>query len=113
MIGWGEGLDQAAQYLNEQPGRSRVSVWYRDGCFSYFSTKPSFSYDVNATLDDVRSSDYLLIYRDQWQRKLPSAEFLERFKDVEPEHIVTIGNLDYVWVYNLHELKGMLGESLP
>ena len=38
MIGWGEGLDRAARYLNDKPDADQLYVmsWYFPGCFSYF-----------------------------------------------------------------------------
>ena len=38
QIGWGEGLDQAARYINQKPNSEdlRVIAWYAGGSFSYF-----------------------------------------------------------------------------
>jgi hypothetical protein len=37
-VGWGEGLDQAARYLNQKPNAAQLSAisWGSTGCLSYF-----------------------------------------------------------------------------
>jgi hypothetical protein len=106
MIGWGEGLDQAARYLNSLPERSRAVAWYGDGCFSYFIKGRSLTLDSETRLSDLRSGDAVVIYRDQWQRQLPSAEFLAFFEKLEPQYVVQIGDIEYVRVYILKDFNG-------
>jgi hypothetical protein len=101
MIGWGEGLDQAGRALNEFPGTGRVLSWYGDGCFSYFYNGSSASLDQNSDLADLRGTDLVVLYRDQWQRQLPSAEFLAFFQNFEPIFVVQIGGIEYARVYDM------------
>ncbi len=103
MVGWGEGLDQAARYLNSLPEKPRAIAWYGDGCFSYYYGGRSISLDGFTSLEDLRQSDYVVIYRDQWQRQLPSAEFLAFFEAFEPRYVVTIGSIDYARVYAMQD----------
>jgi hypothetical protein len=103
-LGWGEGLDQAAAYLNEKPDAEdlKVATWYSYS-FSYFFrgetrtilNRPSLGADY---LDFLLSSDYIIIYINQWQRQIP-ASFVERMMAREPEHIVHIGPVPYAFIY--------------
>jgi len=81
LIGWGEGLDIAARYLNAKPGsqKLRVKSWYSDGPFSYIFQGISIVPDFPSDPRDLLRVDYIVIYRHQWQRQLPSEEFLAFF----------------------------------
>jgi 4-amino-4-deoxy-L-arabinose transferase-like glycosyltransferase len=105
QVGWGEGLDQAARYINEKPNSSKLSVmsWYGSGSFFYFSK--SRVYNVSSEWsasdwDQYNKSDYIVIYLEQWQRNIP-AEVLDKLKDVQPEYSVWLDGLEYVRVYKI------------
>jgi len=103
MIGWGEGLDQAARYLNTQPNAAKLKVasWYPDGPFSYLFVGETSLKDLPTSAKDLPKVDYLVLYTHQWQRQLPSQEFLADFENITPEKVVTIGNLEYARIYRL------------
>lgn len=107
MIGWGEGLDQAASILNASPDGGRAFAWYGDGCFSYFYDGTSVALDQNSSLSDLRSGDIVVLYRDQWQRHLPSAEFLAFFERLTPDHVVEIGGIEYARIYKLRDAPAL------
>ena len=77
-MGWGEGLDQAARYLNQKADASRLRVvsWYAPGCLSYFfagssSTMPFLGF-TDADLQETVNDDYAVIYyTQQIQRQTP------------------------------------------
>jgi hypothetical protein len=69
-IGWGEGLEQAAQYLNQLPQAESLSVssWYSDIFDPYFvGQQASFADDGRAQL----AADYVVFYVNQIQRQKP------------------------------------------
>ncbi len=68
MIGWGEGGDQAARFLNTQPGAESATVasGYTNGPFSYFFD------GVTLPLYFRHAADYAVVYTQDWQRQLPS-----------------------------------------
>jgi hypothetical protein len=103
MIGWGEGLDQAARYLNDLPEASdlKAASWYADGPFSYIFSGETSLKDLPIFPQDLPKVDYLVLYTHQWQRQLPSREFLAYFDNLTPERIVTIGDLEYARIYRL------------
>ena len=103
MIGWGEGLDQAARYLNTKPDASKLNVasWYPDGPFSYFFDGKTQQQDLPSDPEDLTRLDYLVLYAHQWQRQLPSHEFLAFFAAQTPEKVFWINGLEYARVYRL------------
>jgi hypothetical protein len=110
MIGWGEGLDQAARYLNTKPDaeQMRVMSHYSDGSFSYFfqgetvDLVDSWEGIAAQGFDEV---DYVVLYYHQWQRKRPDPEMLAFFAAQTPEYVVNIDGLDYALIYDIQELR--------
>ena len=108
MVGWGEGLDQAAVYLNQRadPQSDDVASWY----------SVSFNLMVNTQADDIPvaldlpqdqltallEKDYLVIYIHQWQRGTPQ-NLLAALESLEPEYRVWISGLEYARVYHLNQ----------
>ena len=103
MIGWGEGLDQAARYLNASPDAEKLTVasWYPDGPFSYLFQGKTQQQDLPADPQDLPRLDYIVLYAHQWQRQLPSQEFLDFFAAQTPEKIISIDGLEYARIYRL------------
>jgi 4-amino-4-deoxy-L-arabinose transferase-like glycosyltransferase len=104
QIGWGEGLDQAALYLDQKPGANKlvVSSWYGSASFAFFFKGKTInipSSDLTASeLKAINASDYIVIYIHQWQRNLP-AELLSELAAKTPEHTIWINNMEYVRIY--------------
>lgn len=103
MIGWGEGLDEAARYLNAKPDAENIKVtsWYQDGPFSYFFKGKTVQEDFPNDPQDLAKVSYVVIYIHQWQRQLPSREFLDYFDQLQPEHTVWIEDLPYAYIYRM------------
>lgn len=106
MIGWGEGLDQAARYLDAMPGAVglRVMSHYPDGSFSYFFR--GITVDLLNSWEGIYSEqlagvDYVVLYIHQWQRQRPDPALLEYFASQQPEYVARINGLDYASVYEL------------
>jgi len=105
MVGWGEGLDQAARYLNQKPGAENMKVisWSADGCFSYIFNGSAATIDYDMGLSDLRRADYVVLYLNQWQRQAPYPEFLAYFEGFSPELVVRIGDIEYAQIYNMDD----------
>ena len=105
MIGWGEGIDDAATYLNAKPNAAQMHVasWYAQGGFSYFFVGDKVD-DLDYTdLQDISKwldTAYFVTYIHQWQRQLPEQRLLEHFARYQPEHIITINGIEYVRIYS-------------
>ena len=105
MVGWGEGLDQAARYLNSISIAKGVRVlsWYGEGCFSYFYAGATDTFGDDYAYTNLRSTDYVVLYVNEWQRRLPGEKFLDIFQRLSPEHVVRIGGIEYARIYNLQD----------
>jgi hypothetical protein len=108
MIGWGEGLDQAARYLNTKPHaeRLRVSTWFWNGTFSYFFNGESipgrFTPD-SAGRTQWLTSDYCVVYINQRQRgRLPDG-LLKYLDSIPPVKVVRIQGIEYARIYDIRD----------
>ncbi|MGB9578510.1 MAG: hypothetical protein ACPL3S_04495, partial [Halothiobacillaceae bacterium] len=96
-IGWGEGLDQAAAYLNQQPDAAQktVAAWYSWQFAPFFKGK---TIDLSS-LEAALQADYVVFYINQLQRGFPSAELLEYFRARQPLHTVWLNGVPYAHIY--------------
>jgi hypothetical protein len=97
-VGWGEGLEEAAAWLNAQSGAEnlRVAAWYSDIFFPYFvGERVSFSSSGKSQL----AADYVVFYVNQVQRQKPDPGLVAYFVSREPSYVVTIDGVDWAWVY--------------
>ena len=109
QIGWGEGIDQAARYLNQKPNAAKLKVisWYDSGSFSYFfkGADRTFWSTQETDPDDWQkfiTSDYAVVYIAQWQRQIPKA-VLDYVAMLEPEHSIWINGLEYARIYAIRQ----------
>ena len=96
MIGLGEGLDEAARYLNGKADAQTVASWYRGGSFNYIFDRDAVD------IDEFYKADYAVTYAHQWQRQVPDKRLLDYFASLTPEHVVALKGLEYARIYNLH-----------
>ncbi|MEZ4859970.1 MAG: glycosyltransferase family 39 protein [Caldilineaceae bacterium] len=104
LIGWGEGLDEAARWLNQQPDAEQLRVvsWYPYSPFSYFFKGETGDWSYLAPLAWL-DTDYVVIYANQWQRNLPDAAALQHFLPHEPVHVVRLGGLELARIYDMRD----------
>ncbi len=98
-IGWGEGLDLAAAYLNEHtdPSHTRVASWYQS-TFAPFYQGDSISYSQEK--GKALAGDYVVFYINQTQRRFPDEIIFDYFESHgRPEKVITLQGLDYAWIY--------------
>ncbi len=95
LLGWGEGLDEAARYLNDQQ-EQRVAVWY-EWLFPIF-----YKGEVQAVVpqENLITADYAVLYINQVQRDIPGPNIINYFRRRrQAEHTVRLNGIDYAWVY--------------
>lgn len=96
--GWGEGLDEAAAWLNQHPLGEKLTVasWYPSVLATYFQGK-TFSL---SSRDDARVG-YVVTYRNMDGRGEDdqATAVLQEFSRQQPDHVITIQNIPYVWIY--------------
>jgi 4-amino-4-deoxy-L-arabinose transferase-like glycosyltransferase len=98
-IGWGEGLDLAAGYLNQKKDHDqmRVASWYQSTFAPYYEgTAISYSQEKGKTL----AGDYVIFYINQTQRRFPDEVMFDYFESrFQPETTIRLKGLDYAWIY--------------
>jgi len=75
LVGWGEGLEDAAAYLNDAPGSEdgRVAAWYGKNVFGAFYRGTSFDLYYDTPLAEnlyEQDVDWVVTYVNQEQRDL-------------------------------------------
>jgi hypothetical protein len=96
LIGWGEGMGDAARILNQKPGadRAKVAAWY-DWTFAPFFVGQT----LPMSTENALSADYSVFYINQVQRKIPDPNLITYFQRRRPEQVVRLNGVDYAWVY--------------
>ena len=97
LVGWGEGMEQAAAYLNRQPNAESlyVAAVPSQTLLPYFRGTGQNFY----TNDVALRADKVVLYISQVQRLAPSPEIVRSFQSREPEHVVTVRGQPYAWIY--------------
>jgi hypothetical protein len=105
FVGWGEGLEAAAQWLNEQPDaeKLRVVAWYADGPFSYYFKGQEVSLGYESPLMWF-GTDYAVLYVNQWQRQLPTPAVIDYFAQQTPVHEVRFRGLELAKIYDMRQV---------
>jgi 4-amino-4-deoxy-L-arabinose transferase-like glycosyltransferase len=95
-VGWGEGLDVAARYLDARPNseRMRVAAWY-DWAFAPYFKGQTASFSTENAL----RADYSVFYVSQIQRGIPDPNLITYFRRRVPESVITLNGIDYAWIY--------------
>jgi 4-amino-4-deoxy-L-arabinose transferase-like glycosyltransferase len=116
-IGWGEGLGQAAAWLNEQPDITGVRVassminsfqpYLKHGARAFTPGGPTLPPDTG----------YALVYVRDVQRGNVGPPFDQFYPQATPLHTVTIHGVDYAWIYQVpppveHQLDVTFGERI-
>jgi hypothetical protein len=100
-VGLGEGLDEAANYLNnlENSATLRAGASYPDSVFS------SFFVGQTKTLSRRRffwdGYDYVVLYVARLQQQSIDPAIARFFRDQKPEHVTHSEGIDYAWVYRV------------
>jgi len=96
-IGWGEGMDQVGAYLAAKPDSQGLVVTSRftDNMLGFDGRLISLAPNGRWT-----QADYVVLYIQQVQRgQDPTPGFIQYFQAQQPEKVITIGGIDYAWIY--------------
>lgn len=105
QIGWGEGLDEAARYLNSMPGAQQMVVasWYERVFSEFFVGKTINIEDMprisQGEIEQIMAADYIVIYYHQFQRDMPE-NLLEILEREQPLRVLEFNGLDYVLIFD-------------
>ena len=102
LVGLGEGLDQAAEYLNAQPGEIRVASGY-SGQLKPFCKGQVWGLNEQNLLTVLYKyeASYIVLYTSHAQRNMPSPAVVRYFHSLEPEHVVRIRGVEYARIYRM------------
>lgn len=97
-LGWGEGMEQAAQYLAAQPDAERLTVaaWGAVGLAPWFRGQVI----LPERRAPWRDADYAVVYVTDVQR---GDDLAQAVAGRNPVFIGRVHDLDYVWVYRLRD----------
>ncbi|NJN68089.1 MAG: hypothetical protein HC884_15945 [Chloroflexaceae bacterium] len=99
LSGWGEGLDQVAAWLNQQPDITEVvTVTRLRSVLSPFLRTGAYATAEQGRLPD--GAGYVVIYLRDLQRPLPPP-YDQFYGRTLPLHAVTIHGVDYAWIYHV------------
>jgi Dolichyl-phosphate-mannose-protein mannosyltransferase len=109
MVGWGEGLNEAALFLQKQPdiGHKKIIAWY-PLAFTWYSLGLGMEADPidirpeadATTMAEYLSADYAVTYINEKQRDMPR-QLLDYLATKKPIYTVKIHGMDFAWVYKL------------
>jgi len=110
--GYGEGLDQAAEYLAQKPNAKgmRVIAYAARGCFSYFFPgdsdflKIGFYEDGLPYIEEIQNADYLVLYPIVQNNRKGDMELMRFLQDVPPEQTIFIDGIEYARIYKVAAL---------
>ncbi len=104
QVGWGEGLNEAAAYLNTLPDieSTKATSWYSTTFEPYFRGQAIYKIEdekISRSAKPGLAADYVVFYLNQVQRQLPSEGALQYFQAGSPVYTVTLNGIDYAWIY--------------
>ncbi len=108
MVGWGEGLDQVAAYLNDKPDAENLvaaTESWRTPLSYFFDGDSRFAGFVDDAPGIYRwaRSDYYIRYITPLTRNGIWPGLLEYVDTLEPELVVTLNGLEYAAVYDISD----------
>lgn len=105
MVGWGEGLEQVAAYLNDLPDAASLFVVtnYNHVVRPHFvgTTAAMAPYLLAEARRGLPPPDYLVLYVNAVQRRQISPEVARAEQAGAPVFVAYVNGLPYAWVYRL------------
>ena len=98
LVGWGEGMNLVADYLNGKPDAPSLTV----AAVPYRTLAPYFVGRVTNYLTSnapALAADYIVAYVSQVQRKGPDLRLWSYLQGRQPEATFRLHGIDYAWLY--------------
>jgi 4-amino-4-deoxy-L-arabinose transferase-like glycosyltransferase len=106
-VGWGEGLQEAAIFLQRQPDirHKTIYTWY-NLAFNWYAAGLGVQAELIDVSDEIPmsqylASDYIIVYINQAQRHYPP-ELLDYLATQQPAYTARIDGVDFAWVYQMN-----------
>jgi hypothetical protein len=103
-VGWGEGLDQAVDYLNARPDADRllVATNYNHAVRPWFrGTTAAMKPYLGSRYERLPSPNYYIIYINSAQRESIPPEARPLIAADRPDFVGTVNGVPYAWVYRV------------
>jgi 4-amino-4-deoxy-L-arabinose transferase-like glycosyltransferase len=109
LVGWGEGLGDAARYLDDKPNAAQMTVaaWYDRPFAPFFKGRT-----LPISGENAMRADYTVFYINQVQRNIPDPNLITYFGRRQPEQVIRLGGIDYVWIYPAVSAGGPLPDGV-
>lgn len=110
-VGWGEGLEQVADWLNKNAPNAVVASWYPEELGAYTTANVAH---INA--HEQGSVRYIVLYHNMFGRapEHPANDFIdEYYKKREPVFVARVLGEEFAWVYEKRVYERNMGELLP
>jgi len=93
-VGWGEGIEEVAEYLKEKPDAKDLSV----ATWAVAGIAREFPGEVTKLAEEtIPEADYVLLYLGDVQSQSP---LTRKFYGVQkPEYVVELNGIEYAWLY--------------
>lgn len=116
-VGWGEGFDQVADWLNQQPDITGVltvsrmitslNPYLKEGAQAFFPSQGELRHNAG----------YVVVYINEVQGGPPMPPSDRFYGSATPLHTVTIHGVDYAWIYQVpppveHSRPAVFGEHI-
>lgn len=110
-LGWGEGLEQVAEWFDHNHPTVVVASWYPEELGAYTSAHVAH---INA--HEQPTVQYVVLYRNMFGRAPDhyANDFIdEYYKKREPVFTAHVAGLEYAWVYEQPVYERVIGELTP
>lgn len=110
-LGWGEGLDQVARFLDAQPDTASVASWYPEELRA-LTKKPVAHINAHEQIP----FGYVVLYRNMFGRPADhwANDFIdEYYRKRTPVFVANVNGLPYAWVYRKPVYSTVLGQLTP
>ena len=113
-FGYGEGYSLAADYLAQKPNAKEIRAYVYNGMgtFSFYFPGETLVFKRVYLIDksfasiaeEIKSSDYLVLYPIVREKQPETEKILEALQGVQPEKIIYINGLEYVFIYKVTDI---------
>ncbi|MCK6567786.1 MAG: glycosyltransferase family 39 protein [Anaerolineales bacterium] len=122
-LGYGEGLAEAAEYLSQKPDAQEITAyvyngmgtfsWYFPGETIVLKRANILNDDFVTITDELRESDYLVLYPITRAKHPETGKMLSEFEGVvEPEKTIYINGLEYIQIYRVADIPESVYQAL-
>jgi hypothetical protein len=113
-LGYGEGMAEAADYLAQKPNAQEIRAYVYNGMgtFSFFFPGKTIVFkrvylvnnDFAAITNDMRNSDYLVLYPIVREKQPETEKILGALQGIAPEKTIVINGLEYIYIYKITDI---------